>query len=89
MKPTIKEVRADGFVVKTLQRAALMEVQTPQVSCHQPSPPSEATTQEVEASPAAETYLICPCANHGACITPRYMVPVPLPDSMPTQVHAC
>jgi len=31
VKPTIKEVNADGFVVKTLQRAALMEVQTPQV----------------------------------------------------------
>ncbi len=30
-KPTIKEVDSEGFVVKTLQRAALMEVQTPQV----------------------------------------------------------
>lgn len=41
MKPTIKEVNADGFVVKTLQRAALMEVQTPQVRYHQPLPPSK------------------------------------------------
>lgn len=31
VKPTIKEVDTDGFVVKTLQRAALVEVQTPQV----------------------------------------------------------
>ena len=31
VKPTIKEVDADGNVVKTLQRAALWEVQTPQV----------------------------------------------------------
>lgn len=31
VKPTIKEVDADGFVVKTLHRAALVEVQTPQV----------------------------------------------------------
>lgn len=31
VKPTIKEVDSKGFVVKTLQRAALVEVQTPQV----------------------------------------------------------
>ena len=31
VKPTIKEVDAEGNVVKTLQRAALWEVQTPQV----------------------------------------------------------
>lgn len=31
VKPTIKEIGADGFVVKTLQRSALWEVQTPQV----------------------------------------------------------
>lgn len=31
VKPTIKEVNAEGMVVKTLQRAALWEVQTPQV----------------------------------------------------------
>ena len=34
VKPTIKEVSGDGrlLVVKTLRRAALWEVQTPQVS---------------------------------------------------------
>jgi len=31
VKPTIKEIGPDGYVVKTLQRAALWEVQTPQV----------------------------------------------------------
>ena len=31
VKPTIKEVDSDGRVVKTLQRAMLWEVQTPQV----------------------------------------------------------
>lgn len=31
VKPTIKEVGGDGLVVKTLQRALLWEVQTPQV----------------------------------------------------------
>jgi 2-C-methyl-D-erythritol 4-phosphate cytidylyltransferase len=31
VKPTIKEVDAEGRVVKTLQRAKLWEVQTPQV----------------------------------------------------------
>ena len=31
VKPTIKEVDAEGNVVKTLQRAALWDVQTPQV----------------------------------------------------------
>lgn len=31
VKPTIKEVDADRMVVKTLKRAALWEVQTPQV----------------------------------------------------------
>ena len=31
VKPTIKEVRQDGTVVKTLIRANLWEVQTPQV----------------------------------------------------------
>ena len=31
VKPTIKEVRQDGTVVKTLKRANLWEVQTPQV----------------------------------------------------------
>ncbi|PSC72393.1 2-C-methyl-D-erythritol 4-phosphate chloroplastic [Micractinium conductrix] len=31
VKPTIKEVDGDGMVVKTLKRAALWEVQTPQV----------------------------------------------------------
>jgi 2-C-methyl-D-erythritol 4-phosphate cytidylyltransferase len=31
VKPTIKEVRSDGSVVKTLNRANLWEVQTPQV----------------------------------------------------------
>jgi 2-C-methyl-D-erythritol 4-phosphate cytidylyltransferase len=31
VKPTIKEVAADRTVVKTLRRAALWEVQTPQV----------------------------------------------------------
>jgi 2-C-methyl-D-erythritol 4-phosphate cytidylyltransferase len=37
VKPTIKEVDSNGRVVKTLQRARLWEVQTPQV-CLQPSP---------------------------------------------------
>jgi 2-C-methyl-D-erythritol 4-phosphate cytidylyltransferase len=31
VKPTIKEVDADGLVIKTLQRSKLWEVQTPQV----------------------------------------------------------
>jgi len=31
VKPTIKEVDGDRMVVKTLKRAALWEVQTPQV----------------------------------------------------------
>jgi len=31
VKPTIKEVAEDGFVVKTLERSTLWEVQTPQV----------------------------------------------------------
>ena len=31
VKPTIKEVKADGLVVRTLERASLWEVQTPQV----------------------------------------------------------
>lgn len=31
VKPTIKEVRSDGTVVKTLKRSSLWEVQTPQV----------------------------------------------------------
>lgn len=31
VKPTIKEIRPDGTVVKTLKRANLWEVQTPQV----------------------------------------------------------
>ena len=31
VKPTIKEVDEQGQVVKTLQRASLWEVQTPQV----------------------------------------------------------
>lgn len=31
VKPTIKEVDSDGRVVKTLKRANLWEVQTPQV----------------------------------------------------------
>lgn len=31
VKPTIKQVRQDGTVIKTLQRADLWEVQTPQV----------------------------------------------------------
>ena len=31
VKATIKEVRADGLVVRTLERASLWEVQTPQV----------------------------------------------------------
>jgi len=30
VKPTIKEVRGDGLVVRTLERALLWEVQTPQ-----------------------------------------------------------
>lgn len=30
VKATIKEVRADGLVVRTLERASLWEVQTPQ-----------------------------------------------------------
>ncbi len=33
VKPTIKEVNSDGMVVKTLIRANLWEVQTPQVGC--------------------------------------------------------
>ena len=33
VKPTIKEVDAVGNVLKTLKRAALVEVQTPQVPC--------------------------------------------------------
>lgn len=32
VKPTIKEVDSEGRVVKTLQRAMLWEVQTPQVT---------------------------------------------------------
>lgn len=32
VKPTIKEIGGDGFVVKTLKRSALWEVQTPQVT---------------------------------------------------------
>ncbi len=32
VKPTIKEVNGEGMVVKTLVRANLWEVQTPQVS---------------------------------------------------------
>ena len=32
VKPTIKEVDGDRMVVKTLKRAALWEVQTPQAS---------------------------------------------------------
>ena len=39
MKPTIKEVDSDRNVVKTLARAALWEVQTPQV-LHMPIFPS-------------------------------------------------
>ena len=35
VKPTIKEVNSDGMVVKTLIRANLWEVQTPQVCCSQ------------------------------------------------------
>lgn len=31
VKPTIKEVGADGMVIKTLDRSRLWEVQTPQV----------------------------------------------------------
>lgn len=34
VKPTIKEVRADGLVVRTLERANLWEVQTPQARTH-------------------------------------------------------
>lgn len=34
VKPTIKEVDSSGMVVKTLVRACLWEVQTPQASCH-------------------------------------------------------
>ena len=37
VKPTIKEVRADGLVVRTLERASLWEVQTPQVRGAPPS----------------------------------------------------
>ena len=37
VKPTIKEVDAHGRVVKTLRRAALWEVQTPQVCAHAPA----------------------------------------------------
>ncbi len=33
VKPTIKEADAGGRVVKTLKRAQLWEVQTPQVTC--------------------------------------------------------
>lgn len=36
VKPTIKEVDSDRMVVKTLKRAALWEVQTPQASHHLP-----------------------------------------------------
>ena len=36
VKPTIKEVDGDRMVVKTLKRAALWEVQTPQASHHLP-----------------------------------------------------
>ena len=37
MKPTIKEADAGGRVVKTLKRAQLWEVQTPQVTRLAPS----------------------------------------------------
>lgn len=43
----------------------------------------KATTKEVE---AAESYLTCPCAKHITCFEPQHVLPVPLPDTMPTQV---
>lgn len=41
VKPTIKEVDSNGYVVKTLQRSRLWEVQTPQVSPATPHHPAK------------------------------------------------
>jgi hypothetical protein len=71
VKPTIKEVDAEGRVVKTLRRAVLWEVQTPQVL---PSLPSSVPLAGASAAPGTHLLIAqglqpaVSCSHTEACV---------------------